>query len=74
MIPAAELVAMVAGGANGEPGWAGFGLSGFRLSWDMGGVTKWITNDSTRSRARWPQACPGEACCGRSVVLVPVGF
>ena len=28
MIPAAQLVAMVAGGANGEPGWGSFGLAG----------------------------------------------
>jgi hypothetical protein len=28
MIPAAQLVAMVAGGANGEPGWGRCGLDG----------------------------------------------
>jgi hypothetical protein len=35
MIPAAQLVAMVAGGVNGEPGWGRFGSAGVRviLTW-----------------------------------------
>jgi hypothetical protein len=31
MIPAAQLVAMVAGGATGEPGWGRFCLAGVRV-------------------------------------------
>jgi hypothetical protein len=30
MNPAAQLVAMVVGGVNGEPGWGRFGLTGSR--------------------------------------------
>jgi hypothetical protein len=32
MIPAAQLVAMVVGGVNGEPGWGRYGLTGFFAS------------------------------------------